>query len=212
MNPSVAINPAPATAIDAAFPDSPLTETFPEAKRAADESYLFDTRRAALLVVFEDSTASSGYAAAVAFRRKDKKFENRWGWRPGWRLEYVILPHEITQHRLQRLLNAVEPPLLVEEEQLALDMFRAYAEMYWDMVPDLSGKWSEIHLDLRRRAVRLYPPRGWKPNPPRKRHAIHYGLSDPNSLCSLWLKRNGSADIPPQLELELRRHRRMMGG
>ncbi|WP_108861928.1 hypothetical protein [Ruegeria sp. Alg231-54] len=203
MTKSLAPPTAPATAIDAAFPNGPVANTFPGQNPIADTAYLFDTRRLALLATFPDPAARSGLGAAVAFRHKDKDFVTRGGMRPGWRLDYVILPREFSDHALQQRLEAAKPPLLVEEEQFAVDLLRAYAERCFDLVPDLWRKWDEIHEGRGYKKVLLYPPAHWKPEPSRKKHAIHYAIA-PNSLCAQWLERHGTANIPSKLEREIK--------
>lgn len=192
---------APATPIDLAFLDEAEKYSYPGQNKHADFAALYEYRHIAHLRTFKDRAAQSGLGAAVIVRVKSPGFIAPNGVRLNWEPAQLIMPRSVSDFRLARLLYAPEPPLLVQEEQLAINMLRELAEGYFDMLSGVSQMWNNLHLGRGRKSVDLYPEKGWQPNPPASQRRSHYSIHE-SSVCSQWVALNGGALMPPKLARE----------
>ena len=193
--------------------DALQPEKHPGQNFRADEIALRDYRRLALLRLFPDSSSVAGYGAAVVFRRKVRGYRSPcWGHR-GWKADCVLIPKEISQWRLQDLLVAPHSPLWVEEDQMALNLFRSLAERHLQYDPpcrpieprrDVEQKWGKIFKGPGHKLTALYPYESWPEEPPHIPRKKRYDTA-PQSACSVWVRQHPETELPDQLLLERRK-------
>lgn len=137
------------------------------------------------------------------FRRKALGHVAPGGRYKNWKPDFVLVPNDLSLWHLQPLLHAPEPPFMVQEDQLALNMLRGLTERYFDMLPEVWRKWGEIHAGPGRNRTLQYPPASWEPEPPTNWRKRWYD-TDPASLCSRWVEVRPGVELPSKLARERR--------